>query len=175
MDARVEAKPTIRDKVLHELKEFAALTLYLYVCFAALIYFKASILESENIHPALLGVAIVKAAISAKFIMIGHAINLGDRFKNHPLIVPTLFKSFAFLALLLLLTVIEEIVVGLIHGKTVAASLGEIAGGTLSQITATCAVMMLILVPYFAFRTLGELVGDRNLVRLFFTGRRTMH
>ena len=32
-------------------------------------------------------------------------------------------------------------------------------------------LMFLILVPYFAFRALGEVFGERNLVRLFFVDR----
>jgi hypothetical protein len=32
----------------------------------------------------------------------------------------------------------------------------------------------LILVPFFAFRVLGELVGERNLVQVFFIGRHTV-
>lgn len=171
MDTAVKSKPPIRERIIDEFKELATLTAYLYVCFAVVIYFKASILAAENIPFAPLGVAIVKAVICAKFMMVGHALNLGSRFRNHPLIVPTLYKSFMFLVLLVVLTVIEEIVVGLFHGKTVADSFAEIAGGTLHQIAATCAVMMLILMPYFAFRTLGELVGDRYLVRLFFERR----
>jgi hypothetical protein len=31
--------------------------------------------------------------------------------------------------------------------------------------------VLLILIPFFAFRSLGELVGERNLVRLFFLQR----
>ena len=40
-------------------------------------------------------------------------------------------------------------------------------GGTLDQLIATSMVGLLILIPFFAFRTLGELVGEQNLVRVF--------
>jgi hypothetical protein len=62
---------------------------------------------------------------------------------------------------------IEEIVVGLIHHHAVTDSLAEFGGGTLDQLIATSIVGLLILVPFFAFRTLGELVGEQNLVRVF--------
>jgi hypothetical protein len=31
--------------------------------------------------------------------------------------------------------------------------------------------VLLILIPFFAFRTLGEIVGENNLVRVFFHRR----
>jgi hypothetical protein len=44
-------------------------------------------------------------------------------------------------------------------------------GGTPSQMLATVLVMFLILIPFCAFRVLGEAVGERNLVRVFFQPR----
>jgi lauroyl/myristoyl acyltransferase len=36
---------------------------------------------------------------------------------------------------------------------------------------ATILIIFLILIPYFAFRSLGDIVGDKTLVRLFFERR----
>jgi hypothetical protein len=44
-------------------------------------------------------------------------------------------------------------------------------GGTFHQIIATTLIIFLMLVPYFAFRSLGDMVGDKILVRLFFERR----
>jgi len=41
----------------------------------------------------------------------------------------------------------------------------------LPQFAATILIMFLILVPYFAFRALGEIVGDKTLAQLFFERR----
>jgi hypothetical protein len=98
-------------------------------------------------------------------------LHIGERFKDLPLIVPTLYRSFVFLLLLVVLTFIEEIAVGAIHGRTVLDSISRIAGGTFRQMFATILIIFLILVPYFAFRSLGNIVGDRILVRLFFEPR----
>jgi hypothetical protein len=85
--------------------------------------------------------------------------------------LPTLYRSFAFLILLIVLNVIEEAVVGLIHGHTVRESLAEIAGGTWEQIVATSVILFLILIPYFAFRALGDIIGEATLVQLYFAPR----
>jgi hypothetical protein len=59
------------------------------------------------------------------------------------------------------------------HHRAVADSLAEFGGGTLSQLIASSIVVLLILIPFFAFRSLGEVVGERNLVRVFFLQRHT--
>jgi hypothetical protein len=166
-----ESKASFRDKISEELIEFAALTTYLYICFAAVIYFKAAVLQAQGIAYDHLGLAIIKAALCAKFMLVGRAARIGERFRNLPLIVPTLHKSFVFLLLLAVLTLIEEIVVGAIHGQTIIHSISGIAGGTLHQFVATIFIIFLILTPYFAFRSLGQIVGDKILVRLFLERR----
>jgi hypothetical protein len=52
----------------------------------------------------------------------------------------------------------------------IAASL---YGGTLDQLLATSFLGLLILFPFFAFQSLGELLGERNLVRVFIEPRHT--
>jgi cytochrome bd-type quinol oxidase subunit 2 len=170
-ESQIKSKAPLRQKAGEELREFIVLTAYLYICFAAVIYFKAAVLQAHNVAYAHVGLAIVKAAICAKFMLVGRVFHIGERFKNLPLIVPTLHRSFAFLLLLTVLTFIEEIVVGAIHGRTVLDSISEIAGGTFQQMVATALIIFLILLPYFAFRSLGEIVGDKTLVQLFFERR----
>ena len=99
---------------------------------------------------------------------------MGERFKNRALIWPTLYKSLVFLALLLVLNVLEEAIVGFIHHRALLESILDVGGGTLEQLIAASVVMLLILVPFFAFRTLGEAVGERNLVRVFFYPRHNL-
>ena len=170
-ESSVRSKASFREKAGEELKEFIVLTAYLYVCFAALIYFKAAILQAQGVSYAHLGLAIIKAALCAKFMLVGRVLHIGERFKDHPLIVPTLHRSLIFLLLLAVLTFIEEIAVGTIHGRRVLDSISGIAGGTFEQMVATILIIFLILVPYFAFRALGEIVGDKTLVQLFFERR----
>jgi hypothetical protein len=171
MKRGIAAKVTVRDRVISELTEFAIIAAYLYVFLAALIYLKAAILHAHDIPFATFGFAGAKALICAKFVLIGRALHLGERFNALPLIWPTLYKSLVFLVLLLILNAIEEVVVGFMHHRAVADSLAEFGGGTLAQLTASSVVVLLILIPFFAFRALGEVVGERNLVRVFFLQR----
>jgi len=172
MKTGTEAKASLRKRAVDELKEFLIITAYLYVCFTALAYLKAAILEAHGVVFAPFGFAAIKALICAKFMSVGHALNLGERYKKQALIWPTLYKSLVFLALLFVLNVLEELIVGYIHHRGAGDSIAEIGGGTLHQLIATAIVMLLILIPFFAFRSLGDVVGENNLFRLFFEPRR---
>ena len=168
MKSNYPLKMSIRKRATVELKEFLVIAAYLCVCFTAILYLKASILKAEGIAFAPFSFAIIKALICAKFVSVGHMFHAGERFKSLPLIWPTLYKSLVFLVLLLGLNALEEIIAGQIHRRTIADSLAEFGGGTLDQLIATSIVGLLILIPFFAFRTLGEVVGEDNLVRIFF-------
>ncbi|RTL48625.1 MAG: hypothetical protein EKK40_17250 [Bradyrhizobiaceae bacterium] len=158
-------------KIINEIVEIAAIGAYLFICFAAVLYLKSTILKVEGIAFAPFGFSAVKALLCAKFVSLGRIFHVGERFKSKPLIWPTLYRSFVFLLLILFLNALEEVVVGLIHRRTVADSLSEIGGGHLDELIATSFVGFLILVPFFAFHVLAERVGEHNLVRAFFPSR----
>jgi len=167
------ARVKIAKRAIDELKEFLIIAAYLYVCFTALAYLKAAILQAHGVSFAPFGIAAIKALICAKFMSVGHAIHLGERHKKEALIWPTLRRSFAFLVLLLVLNVLEEVILGYIHHRGVVDSIAAVGGGTMHQLIAASIVVLLILIPFFAFRSLSEVVGERNLLRLFFEPRQS--
>ena len=170
MATETNAHVTLQQRATHEIKEFLILTAYLYVTLGAVIVMKTAVLHTEGIEFAFWGVAIVKAAVLAKFMLIGNAMKIGQRYTG-PLIWPTLHKAFAFLLLLVILTIIEEIVVGLFHHQSIAASLGELVGPRLEETLAGFLIMLLVLIPFFAFRVLSEALGEGRLERMFFVER----
>lgn len=164
------AKSSLRERAAGEFREFFVLFVYLYISLGSLILMKSAILHEAGISFTIWGAAAVKALLLAKFMLIGRALHIGEAHKNKPLIWPTLYKSLAFLLLLLVLTAIEEVLVGWIHHRPLADSMAHIVGPTLLQGLASCLIMFLILVPYFAFRCFEDVLGHRYLVDLFLKG-----
>ena len=171
MPTEIHAKATLPQRAVHEFREFAILTVYLYITLGAVIMMKTAILHTDGIKFAPWGVAIVKALLLAKFMLIGRALKIGERYQSRPLIWPTLHKAFAFLVLLIVLTIIEEAVVGLFHGQSIATSLRDLVGRRLEETLAGYLIMLLVLIPYFAFGLLGEVLGEGRLTRMFFYER----
>jgi hypothetical protein len=163
---------TLRARARHEGLRFAATAGYLYVCFGALVALKSAILHGHGLPPLPLGLALVKALLLAKFMMVGDALRLGERYRTRPLIWPILHRSVVFLALLVGLTVAEAVVAGWLRGRAIVESLRGLGGGTWAEAGATLLVLLLILLPYFAFRMLAEVLGPDRLFRVMFVERR---
>ena len=162
---------SIGSKFLEEFKAMVALAAYLYICLGAVNLFKGAVLSEAGIHYAIWGIAAVKALVLAKFMLIGRMLHVGERFRNKPLIWPTLYHSLMFLVVLLILTTLEELIVGFIHDRAIADSLNHVVGPTFFQGFAACLIMFLILVPYAAFTCLSDVVGEPEMIRLFFVNR----
>jgi hypothetical protein len=168
---KTTAKATLHQRAIHELKEFAILFVYLYITIGAVVLLKTAVLHTQGIDAVVWGVTVVKAAVLAKFMMLGYMMKIGEHNTTRPLIWPTLRGAFGFLVLLIIMTIIEEAVVGLFHRQPIASSLAALAGPRLEETLAGYLVMLLVLGPFFAFRVLGEALGEGKLARMFFVER----
>jgi hypothetical protein len=171
---KMNTNATLRQRGMHELKELVLISVYLYVALGAVLLMKTAVLHTQGIEFTPWGVAIVKAVVLAKFMLIGEAMKIGERTTIGPLIWPTLRKAFALLVLLIVMTIIEEIVVGLFHHQSITASLGELFGRRLEETIAGYVIMLLVLIPYCAFRVLDVALGEGRLARMFFVERQPM-
>jgi hypothetical protein len=168
MATETTTKPTLGQRAVHEFKELAILTVYLYVTIGVVILYKTAVLHGQGINFVPWGIAVVKALLLAKFVLIGRAMKIGERYTDRPLIWPTLYKAFALLVFLLVLTIIEEVVVGLFHHQSIAASLRELFGPRLEETMAGLLILLLVLIPYCAIGALSEALGEGRLARMFF-------
>jgi hypothetical protein len=158
-------------RVVHELRQYAVISAYLYVCFGALLLYKTAILNGQGISYAPYGTAAIKALILGKFILLGEAAGIGDRYEKRRPIHTIAYKAFLFVVMLFVLSAIEEVITGVVHGRTVAASLAGFLGGSLLQVLAICVIMLLILIPYMAFKELDDALGQDRLRQLLFEAR----
>lgn len=154
---------TIAQRAKRELKEYALLSVYLYVCFGALVLYKMAILGSQGVHVSAFGVPVIKALILGKFILLGHAMKLGERYGRLRLVSVIAYKAGLYLLLLMVLSIVEEAIVGLSNGRTIAATLAEVGGAKLPELLATSMVMLLILIPYLASREFAVALGEGRL------------
>ena len=161
-------RASLKSKALHEAKEFFWIFVYLWLCFGVFILYKSLILAEHDIDYVGYGLAFVKALVLGKVILVAESLHVAERHKERPLIYPTLYKSVVFFVLLVLFSMLEHIVRGFFAHKPITESLSEIGGGSLPAILAGALVMFVVLVPFFAFREIGRVLGDNELYHLFF-------
>jgi hypothetical protein len=154
------------NRLREELRKYAIAFLYLYVCFSALLLFKTGVLREQGVSPLHFGLAAGKALILAKFILIGQAVGLGARTETQTLLHQIVRKVLVFLALLVVLSVLEEVVVGWLHGHSLAATLANYEARSLLELLATCLLMLLILVPFITAQEVNRALGPGRLRRV---------
>lgn len=165
-------KRTLKQRVYHEIKEYLAISFYLWVVFALFLLYKSVILAEHQIALASQGFAVIDALALAKVMVVAQKLHLAEQFKEGPLIYPTLFKSGIFAILLGCFKILEETAVGLYHGLPFNQSISAIGGGTLKGILSLMALLAVLLIPFFGFAELSRVFGESKLEKLFFTSRR---
>jgi hypothetical protein len=152
------------ERIAEELRSVAITTIYLFVCFCAVLFYRMAVLQKYGIDFAPFGLAAIKALVMAKFIMLGRMTGMGDRYKDKPLIYPVLHQSLLFLVLLIVLSLAEETIKGWFHGQSVIDVLRDMGGWL--QIAATALLLWLVLVPYLGFIRLAQTLGEERLQKI---------
>ncbi len=153
-------KPSLRARLLKELKSFLIMFSYLWLVFSVFLVHEWSVLASHQIDFRFYGLAVVNALVLSKIMLIAEGLHFARRFEDKPLIYPIAYKSIAFTTLLMAAYIAEEIAVGLFHGKTVAEGFPEIGGGGAVGVLTIGVIMGIALVPFFSFRELARVIGE---------------
>jgi hypothetical protein len=171
LQSRVPHVPgALIDGVVREARKFVVRFLYLWILFALFALHKSILLPDEGIIYGQ-GFAVVNAFVLAKVMLVGDNLHVGEKFDTRPLVYPVLFKSALFAIILVCFDLIEEIVVGSWRGKSIAESIWSVGGGTLEGILSVGVIMFVVLIPYFAFREMAKVVGERQMRELLFVRR----
>jgi hypothetical protein len=170
-----EAKRTLKQRALHEVREYFAISLYLFVVFSMFAFYKAMLLAEHDVEFAPHGFALINALALAKVILIAQDLHLADQFRDAPLIVPTLLKSFAFATVLTCFKFAEETAIGVFHGQSLHASVSVIGGGSWKVILSFSVLLFVVLIPFFGFTELRRVFGEDRLVGAFFRPRRLLN
>ncbi|ARO53939.1 hypothetical protein B2G69_07100 [Methylorubrum zatmanii] len=158
----------IRRWLLTEVKRILGIFAYLWVVFGLLILHEHIVLSRHSMGYGFYGLAFINAWILAKVMLVGESLDILPIFRGRPLIFPILVRSLVFAALLVCAYAIEEMALGLWHGKTLAGSVPAIGGGGARGVASVGLIMAVALIPYFAFRELGRVLGRERLRTILF-------
>lgn len=111
------------------------------------------------------GFAIINAFVLAKVMFIAEAFNVADHLKSKPLIYPIVYKSAAFASILISFHLLEDILSGLWHNRSVAQNIDGL------QLIVFGLIMFIVLMPFFALREIARDVGNEKLYEQFFLRR----
>jgi len=104
-----------------------------------------------------------------KVILVADDFHFAEWFKERAPIYSILAKATAFTILLLIFDVVEEVVVGKFKGKTFTESFPHVGDGSPRAFLYMIIIFAIALIPFFSFREIGRVFGERELRSLFFT------
>jgi len=171
MGVVVEEKHGHKEKLVHELRQLAAIFVYLAVFFTVFRLYTRLVLGSAEPNFARYGLILLKSLALAKIILTGEALRLGEWTRARPLAILTVYYAAIFSAFALVFEVLEHLVLGWLHGKASAAVFAEILEKGWPHLTGMTMVVFVAFLPFFAFRETGRVLGEGQLEQLFFKSK----
>ena len=165
-DPATPARPTLKERAVEELIRYLEVSGYLFVILAALLFYRNALLREAGVSALGLGLAAGKALILGKFLLLGESAGVGHRFRARTLWIAILRQAVLMWILLLVLSALEEFVVGLVHGHSLAETLASYEAHSIEVMVARSVVLLLVLLPLIATTELSKALGPGVLGRL---------
>ena len=150
------------------MKKAFALTLYFGTWFCAIAFMAATALEERPIPFSIFGFALLKAAISAKFMLIAQAAYPIKVSKDNGIVNSLVFESIIYLVVVLALNYLEAGVHGLINGHPFITSMTAFGSGDPLRVFAMSIVYWLIVWPYLIFIGTNLVLGNKATLAILF-------
>jgi len=164
-----QQKVGLRERFVHELEQYLLVTLFLFFFFGSFTTYRRLVLAEYQIGYFEYGWALLKALVLGKVILIGEILHLGERFRDRPLLVSTLWKTVIFGLLILAFALLEHTVGALVHHRPIAEEF-QLTTHQGYELLARTNLEVVALIPLFAFRELGRVLGEGKLLALFLRG-----
>lgn len=162
----------LKDKLKEEAKKAFALTVYFGAWFCAITFVAATALEERPIPLSIFGFALIKAGISAKFMLIAQAAYPIKVNKEHGIVNSLVLESFVYIVVVIALNFLEAGVDGVIHGKAFVSSMAAFGNGEPLRIFAMSILYWLIVWPYLIFMGINQALGNTETLAILFGSRK---
>jgi hypothetical protein len=157
----------IKEKLEVEAKKALALTAYFGTWFCAITFL--AVTNSEHpISLSIFGLALIKAALCAKFMLIAQAIFPIKISKTHGIIKSLFLESFFYIFIVLDLNYIEAGIEGLMHGKNFIDAMTSFGQKNPLHVLAMTIVYWLIVWPYLVLVGLRLALGEDAMLQILF-------
>jgi len=164
-----ENKPLdIKKRIVNEFQKAFRLTLYLGTWFCAITFLAETALAERPIHLTIFGLAMIKAGLCSKFMMLGQAAYPIAINKKYGIVPSLLIQSLVYSTIVLMLTYLESGVDGLIHGRNFIDSLVSFGHSDPLYVLALSIVYWLIIWPYLLYSAVKLALGDATVAEILF-------
>ena len=172
MNTVTETKKELKQKIQHELKHYWLIVLYMAIFFGAFSNYRRLLLAHHGISYEDYGIAVIRALVLSKVVLVAETLRLGRGYEEKPLIVPTLYKTFLFTVCVVVFDIAEGLVRGLIGGLGPMGAVDEVISRFNYEWLSRALVIFFAFIPLFAVRELRRVLGA-GVTDVFFRRRST--
>jgi hypothetical protein len=167
---KASQKPTLsfKTKAKEEIAKALQLTIYFGIWFCALAFLAATSLDEKSISLSIYGFALIKAALCAKFMLVGQAVFPIRVNKNNGIVNSLILESLVYLMVVLGLNYLEAGIHGLIHGKGFISSIADFGRSNPLHVVAMSIVYWLIVWPYLLLMGFRLAIGSTETLEILF-------
>ena len=165
-----EKEKGLKEKILAELINYWVIVLYMAIFFGAFSTYRRLLLAHHGISYEDYGVAVIRALVLGKVVLVAETLRLGRGYEQWPLVVPTLHKTFLFTVCVAVFDIAEGLVRGLIAGLGPMGAVNEVTGRFNYEWLSRALVIFFAFIPLFAVRELKRALGE-GVTRIFFQRR----
>lgn len=158
-------------RALEELKVFWLTALYLWIFLGSFTTYRRLVLAETGVTYLHYGIALIEALVIAKVVLLGRMFGFGRRFEQQPLIVPVAYKAIVFGLLVLLFSILEHVIEGMVRHHSGLSGLRDLASLGVYELSARVLMLTIAFMPFFAFSEIGRVVGMQKLADMFFRRR----
>lgn len=167
-------KQRAKERLIAETWKFLVMVGYVWVVLALLELHRAVVLRQYNIGHRLsyrVGFALLNALVLAKVMLVAEDLHVAAGFGDRALFYLIILRSSAFSIILVCFDILEEVLVGMFHGKPFAQSIPMLGGGGLEGALLVGVIIFVVLIPFFGYQEIARVMGKDELLSLMFTKR----
>jgi len=166
MDKTITSNRNWREKLAEELYNYAIISAYFFICFSAILIYKAALLREAGIDFVPFGTAAVKALILGKFVLIASSLPIRIKSESYAVLFKLAANTVVMFIVLATLSILEEFIVGRIHGQSFAEIMTEYQGALLGEKLAGALLMLLVLLPAVGTTEISQALGPGEFKKI---------
>jgi len=167
-----EQKKGLKQTILHEVIRYCLIVLYMAIFFGAFANYRRLLLAHYGISYEDYGIAVIRALVLAKVVLVAETLRLGRGYEQKPLIVPTLYKTFLFTVCVAVFDVAEGLVRAFIGGLGSIEAVYDVVNRFNYEWLSRALVVFFAFLPFFAVGELRRVLGN-GVTDVFFRRRST--
>ena len=165
-----EKKKGLKQTILHELIRYWLIVLYMTIFFGAVASYRRLLLAHYGISYEDYGIAVIRALVLAKVVLVAETLRIGRGYEEKPLIVPTLYKTFLFTVCVAVFDVAEGLVRAFIGGLGSIEAVYDVVNRFNYEWLSRALVVFFAFLPLFAVGELRRVLG-KGVTDIFFQRR----